>query len=190
VDEILLSALGVRDAVRADTTYANLGAPYRVGEGGGQLLVADPAKPVLTLEAGVTLRFSKGASLRISSSTDVANGALRAEGTAEALVTFTSAEAQPLAGDWSGLVFAGKPDPQSSVDHAKIAFAGGFTGVSSYGCPSPSANSFENVGGVVIYGGQPAAAFVKNASTSQPTAPPPPPPGTSTSKTRRSPPRR
>lgn len=163
IDEIFLPALGTRDAIEADTTLFARGVPYRVGgeTAGTSLEVGDKAAvPLLTIEPGVTMRFAKGTRLLLSNDGDAAIGALRAEGTADAPIVFTSAEATPSAGDWTGILFAGAPDPRDAIAHARIEYAGGTSGVSSYGCPSPLGTTFANEAAVLIYGGEPARAFV------------------------------
>jgi hypothetical protein len=76
----------------------------------------------LTLEKGVTLRFRSGKSLNVG-------GTLLAKGAADALVTLTSAESTPGAGDWEGVVFhratsATTSPPASALAHAHISYAG------------------------------------------------------------------
>lgn len=162
IDEIFLPAMGGRDDVAEDTTLFRRGVPYRVGgETGGSTFTvgAKGSAPLLTIEPGVTLRFAKGTRLLVTGDSD-RGGALRAEGTPEAPIVFTSAEEPPAAGDWPGILVAGTADPRDRIAHATIAYAGGSTGVSSYGCPSPLASSFANEGAVVLYGAQPGSAFV------------------------------
>lgn len=163
VDEILLPAMGGRDDVKEDTTLAALGVPYRVGgpTGGKSLNVAGSGSvPVLTIAAGVTLRFDKDARLDVDASSDVAIGALRVEGTAASPVVFTSAAATPAAGDWVGIVIEGAPDARDSIAYATISYAGGASQISSFDCPSPLNSGFGNDGAIVIAGGKPASAFV------------------------------
>lgn len=168
-DEILLTAEGSRDAVREDMTLADRGVPYHVV--GSELLVgyantADAPKATLTIEAGVTLRFAKGSRLSVDAyATDKpAVGALRALGTADAPVVFTSAEEAPAAGDWVGITFKGAPDPNDRIDHAVIAYAGGDSGISSYDCPYPEKKTFSNYGAIIVFGQQPTSGFVTNTA--------------------------
>ncbi len=164
-DEILLPAVGGRDDVREDATFANRGVPYRVGatSGNGVLRAgASGSVPLLTIEAGVTMRFAKGARFLIAATNGVAEGALSVAGTAASPVVFTSAEATPAAGDWVGLVLEGAADARTKITHAKISYAGASSQVSSFGCPSPNAASFANDAAIVIAGAQPPSAFVTN----------------------------
>lgn len=163
IDEIFLPANGGRDDIVADTTFESRGVPYRIGgETGGTMLKvgAKGVVPLLTIAPGVTLRFAKQARLLVAQETDQAIGALRAEGTADAPIVFTSAEATPAPGDWVGVLFGGAPDPRDAIANARIEYAGGASQVSSYGCPSPLGSDFGNEGAVVIFGGKPSKAFV------------------------------
>lgn len=170
-DEILLPAEGVRDDVQEDTTFAARGVPYRVGGDSGNLLRVQSTTgvPLLTIEAGVTMRFAKGTRFVIESSTTTgpASGALRAEGTADKPIVFTSAEASPAAGDWTGLLFGRTPDARTKITNAKIAFAGGPSGVASFDCPSPANPTFSNEGAILVLGGKPASAFVTSTAIEQ-----------------------
>lgn len=166
-DEIVVPAMGGRDDIKEDTTLAARGVPYRIGgpAGGKSLTVAGSGNvPLLTIEPGVTLRFDKEVRLLLDATSDVAAGALRAEGTADKPIVFESAAATPAAGDWVGIVIEGAPDPRNVITHAKIAHAGGASQVSSYGCPSPGAPSFANEGAILFVGGKPASAFVTNTT--------------------------
>ncbi|MBX3192402.1 MAG: hypothetical protein KF819_35755 [Labilithrix sp.] len=167
VDEIILPAMGGRDDVKEDTKLANLGVPFRVGgpTGGKSLTVAGTGSvPLLTIAAGVKLRFDKDVRLDIEANSDVAAGALRVEGAAGDPVVFESAAATPAAGDWVGIVIEGKPDARNSIAHAVIRYAGGASQISSFDCPSPLNSGFGNEGAIVIAGGQPGSAFVTNTT--------------------------
>lgn len=167
-DEIIIPAAGTRDDIRKDTTLADRGVPYRIGgpTGGKTLTVGEEgAAPLLTIEPGVTLRFDKDVRMHIdATAAGVAMGALKAEGTAAKPITFTSAAATPAAGDWVGIVLEGTPDARSKIAHAKVAFAGGGSGISSFGCPSPPAMSFANEGAILIIGGAAPGAFITNTT--------------------------
>jgi hypothetical protein len=83
----------------------------------------------LTLEAGVTLKFSKwstGPTMVIfgdgGQPTDK-NAAFVVRGTAASPVTLTSDEAVPAAGDWAGIWL--RTSNGSQIDHLRLEFAGG-----------------------------------------------------------------
>ncbi len=162
VDEILLPALGGRDEIKENTTFQALGVPYRIG--GPLLRVLGTPAAVLTIDAGVTLRFADLARLHVDGTTAGSGGALVVAGTAAAPVTFTSTATAPIAGSWVGLVFTGMIDPRNQITHARISYAGGPSQISSFDCQSPLNTGFGNEGGVVIAGTQPASGFVTNTT--------------------------
>lgn len=168
-DEIIVPASGGRDDIQEDTILVDLGVPYRIGgaTGRGNLIVqsASGKVPLLTIKEGVTLKFEAAGRLTLDqSSALVGIGALSVEGTAAKPVIFTSAKASPAAGDWTGIVFEGTPDPRTKINYAKIAYAGGESGISSFGCPSPGAPSFANQAAIIFEGGIPAAGAITNTT--------------------------
>lgn len=166
-DEIILPANGGADDIKEDTTLAERGVPYRIGgpTGGKRLTVAGTGSaPLLTIAPGVTLRFDKDTRLSVDETSGTALGALRAEGTADKQIVFTSAAAAPAPGDWVGIVLEGKPDARDKIAFAKVAYAGGGSQISSFDCPSPVNTGFSNEGAILIIGGAPASAFVTNTT--------------------------
>jgi hypothetical protein len=93
---------------------------------------------VLTIEAGVTIRFGAGGTLNIdaTSGTGAAHGALIAIGTPAAKIVFTSDAAAPQAGDWLGLGFGRAADAGDALRYVQVAYAGG-PGTGSNSCPYP-----------------------------------------------------
>ena len=168
VDEVLLPALDGLDNIKEDTTFAARGVPYRVGgPTGGKIITvgANGSVPLLTIQAGVTMRFEKDARLDIDALSGAAIGALRVEGTADKPITFASAAATPAAGDWVGIVIEGTPDARDRITHAKVSHAGGASQISSFDCPGPlSAGGFADDGAILIVGGQPAGVLVTNTT--------------------------
>ena len=168
-DEIIVPGNGGRDDIQEDTTLVDLGVPYRIGgpTGRADLIVqsASGKVPLLTIKEGVTLKFDAAGRLTVDQSSSLIGiGALRVEGTAAKPVVFTSAKATPAAGDWTGIVFEGTPDARTKITYAKIAYAGGESGISSFGCPSPGAPSFANQGAIIFEGGMPPAGAVTNTT--------------------------
>ena len=97
--------------LRASATWPAADVPYRFF---GNHFVNDVGA-VITIEAGATLEFDTSAGLAVNA------GALRAEGTAAAPVTFTSASGDP--NDWRGVgIFSS--NAQNLFDHAVFANAG------------------------------------------------------------------
>ncbi len=77
--------------------------------------------PVLTIEAGATVRFAPGAGLYAGWT---AAGDLVVDGTDTDPVLFTSASDTPAAGDWTGVFVWSGSTAQSALRHATIEYAG------------------------------------------------------------------
>ncbi len=118
-----------------DVTVHDRGVPYLIDSvaGGTQLRVTGG---VLTLEPGVELQFGSGGALHVDygSYPGLARAALVAVGNDDDPVVFTSAAAQPAAGDWYGVYFWNQPDPRDVIDHARVEFAGGSSQIGSGAC--------------------------------------------------------
>lgn len=129
----------------------------------GRLRVAPPADgpaSTLTIEPGVTLRFTEtsDSGLHVGTS-DERQGLLVARGTQAAPIVFTSGKAAPAPADWKNLYFAYTPDTGNAIDHAVIEYAGGFSGAQGYGC-----GPIDNDASVLILSGRPASAFITNTT--------------------------
>lgn len=156
-----------------NTRVHDRGVPYRVGEWAGAEWRFDTESrggmsPVLTIEAGVTLRFAQrdsahsGGKLAIHHSTTstLPGEVLRVEGTAAKPVTFTSSAAAPAPGDWIGLWFGSGVNSATSIDHAIIEYAGAESGTGGFTCP----DSNKNDGAIQIIGGPASRAFITNTA--------------------------
>lgn len=163
-------ALTNAETVSEDTVLRALGVPYfigsteeadiRVGVDGAQ-----PARAVLTIEAGTTLQFGKNSRITMVARSNpvTAYGALIARGTAEKPITFTSAAANPAAGDWVGLIFRA-PDAANALDHILIEYTGAPTQTSGFHCVlTPSRPEDGDNAAVVLLGGQ-HTAFLTNST--------------------------
>ena len=102
-------------------TWPNPGVPYGIAH----LLVANASNPVLTLEAGVVLKFNQYGDLRVGT---VAPGGLRALGTAQAPVRFVGYSLGPSPGFWSGLEIGSLADSSTLFDHVTVDDAGALDG--------------------------------------------------------------
>lgn len=159
------------EVIESDVTLHNRGVPYVIG-GDGQfnelsVMGKDGTAPVLTIEAGVVMKFGKASSglfIDRFSGTTPARGVLRVLGTAASPVVFTSNEATPAAGDWTGIQFRMVPNPQNKIDFARIEYAGADTGTRNFSCGTPvSPDPASNEAAIAILG-QPASAFVTNTT--------------------------
>jgi hypothetical protein len=97
--------------LRASATWPAADVPYRFFTNH----IVNDVGAVITIEAGATLEFDSSAGLAVNA------GALRAEGTSAAPVTFTSASGDP--NDWRGVgIFSS--NPENLLDHAVLENAG------------------------------------------------------------------
>ncbi|MBI1948329.1 MAG: hypothetical protein HYS27_21760 [Deltaproteobacteria bacterium] len=166
-DEILLPALAGNEAIVESTTMHARGVPYLVGHEtslGDLRVQAVDGVATLTIEAGVTLRFKRGAVLHVEQATstdDPARGALIARGTEDAPIVFTSAEASPAPGDWLGIWYGLAPSATNVIDYARVEYAGGASVSGSDSCVDPP----EVVNDAAIrVRGPVAASFVTNTT--------------------------
>src|SRR5690606_15860629 len=139
-DEILIHGPGAN--VFANMTVLNHGVPVRIPFGSLYVGPAAPATaPVtLTLRPGVVLLFPRvggqpGARVTFGTNGNAPNnlvGILDAVGTASDPIVFTSGEAVPAPGDWTGIWL--NTANGSRLDHVEISFAGAPTGIQSNNC--------------------------------------------------------
>ncbi len=174
IDAIRLMGSGSYDIIDADVTIHDRGVPYVVGGDGAfnEMSVQGPdgTQPLLTIEPGVTLKFGKATSglfIDRAMTTVAARGALSAIGTNAKPITFTSNEALPAAGDWTGIHFRGVPSAKNKIDYARVEYAGADTGTTGFSCGTPpSSNQLSNEAAIAIFG-QPSSAFVTNTVISK-----------------------
>jgi|GEM_PF-788549 len=97
----------------------------------------------LTIEPGVEVKFTQSDSLPDSNGATmtelIVQGALRAVGTTDARIQFTSADTFPRRGSWGGLVFLSTNDPNNQLRFTTVMFAD--TGVRSEGSTPALENS-------------------------------------------------
>lgn len=167
VDEILLRTAGYGVAgggLTVDATLHDRGVPYRMGRTHLDDFIvgrADEGPPAtLTIEPGVTLRFEKQTALKIQTfvSDQPARAAIRAIGTADKPIVFTSASPTPAAGDWRGLWFGGVPLDTNKLEHVRIEYAGYDCGCTLVTCSQATESE-----GAIVFTRQPPSAFVTNS---------------------------
>jgi len=104
--------------IRDSRTWKTSAIPYVVT---GSVYVEDTDSPVLTIEAGNTIRFSTNGQIAVN---HTGRGALAANGTQQAPILFTSNTTQ-TAGAWWGLHFGrASTTLASSISHATIEYGG------------------------------------------------------------------
>ncbi len=165
-DEILIDPRGGQVAgsgLLDDATLRDRGVPYHVGRSLGHSLLiggrTDKKLVTLTIEAGVEMRFERGAALKVQHFTNLepSTAALRALGTAAKPIVFRSAEPAPAAGDWRGIWFGGVPGATNQIDHVRIEHAG-----YDCGCILSTCSAIAEHEGAVIFTAQPPSAFITN----------------------------
>lgn len=131
----------------------------------GDVYVESENGAVLTIEAGTVVQFEKGATLRVGYGST--SGVLKAEGTAESPITFTSALNNKAKGDW-GFIWIGEGGTSTVMAHCKVMYGGGDTaavivdGVGNY--PTIRNSVFENNAGygIKVQGQAAFTAFENN----------------------------
>lgn len=83
----------------------------------------------VTIEPGTIIRMKSGAEIRVGSNAD-ASTTLIAEGTADQPITFTSANASPVAGDWDYITFDEGTNPSTSLKYCVFEYGGGYASYS------------------------------------------------------------
>ena len=116
--EDAVSVLG--DTITADATWQALDVPWQIED---TVKVGYVGRPVLEIEPDAELRFSRGAGLYIGTSSA---GGLQAVGTSSRPVVFTSAQDDPEAGDWLGVVLGDSCQSDDvRLSYVKVAYGGG-----------------------------------------------------------------
>jgi hypothetical protein len=164
-DAIIIRATSGPEAVVEDQVIHNRGVPYRVGIQANSTLDVGPVTGVstLTIEPGVTMKFSSNATLRVdaASGTNPARGVLRAVGTAAQPIVFTSVAATPAAGDWYGIWFGGTPSAMSKLEFVRVEYAGKISVSGSDSCLEVN-QSIPNDAAIRMVGGEPPNVFITN----------------------------
>lgn len=104
--------------ISKDETWKKADGPHIIR---GEVSVESDQGVTLTIEPGTEVRFEKGASLYIGYG---ALGYLKAQGTAEAPIIFTSAASNPSKGDWM-TIYMGNGAANSVMAHCTVKYGGG-----------------------------------------------------------------
>ena len=82
---------------------------------------------ILTIEPGATIMFVEGTGLYVGYFSTATGGTLKAVGTAEKQITFTSSAATKSPGDWDYIGFYGGASNASSMQHCIVEYGGGYS---------------------------------------------------------------
>jgi len=113
--------------ISKDETWKKADGPHLIR---GEVSVESDQGVTLTIEPGTEVHFEKGASLFIGYGS---LGYLKAQGTAEEPIIFTSAASNPSKGDWMTL-YLGNGAANSVMSHCKVKYGGS----ASYGAVTVS----------------------------------------------------
>lgn len=167
-DELLIEPVGNGGAaggMMKDATLHDRGVPYHVGRSKQDDLIIgsgpDDSVATLTIEPGVVMKFEPETMLAIQALTTEkpSTGAIRALGTADKPIVFTSAAASPKAGDWRGLWFGGVPQSTNKLEHVRVEYAG-----FDCHCGLNTCSSIDTFNGAVIFSAQPPSAFITSSA--------------------------
>jgi hypothetical protein len=124
-------------AVNTSQTWLNEGVPYVITGGD----VTTQSNAVLTLPAGLVLRFASGVGLNVGVPATNGAGGLIAAGTALAPIVFTSSQASPAPGDWKGLdLRANAIDTSVQLTYIVAEYAGAGTAAANLRSDNNSIN--------------------------------------------------
>jgi flagellar hook assembly protein FlgD len=111
----------VSGTISASTTWSLAKSPFLVT---GDVLVQGSQAPVLTIDAGVTVKFNAGTRLIVG---QTAAGKLLAVGKPGKPIRFTANAVSPAGGYWHGIAFYGLAAPSSKIAYGTVEY-GGFAG--------------------------------------------------------------
>ncbi|MGE3543498.1 MAG: hypothetical protein AB7L28_06190 [Kofleriaceae bacterium] len=155
-----------------DVTFHARGVPYRFETNFSMAptMTSDQGGlSTLTIEPGVTIRFTSGApSAAWAMTLGVSSGMLPnqiwpvrliANGTPAAPIVLTSAEPTPAAGDWAGIKWAAGVADGNVMSHVTVDYAGGDSGTVGFGC-----GQSDNDAALIIRNWRPGNAFITEST--------------------------
>lgn len=151
----------------AGAYYADFTFPTGSSTVTGDILIHPNA--TLTFLPGTTIRFTRGDSLSGMTTTNRAEiyvaGELESDGTVSNFVTFTSAEASPAPGDWTGLVLL-QTTPSFNVSETSIRYATNAIDLRTSSHIIQNATiDFASNAGILIQGGSPTLTGIRIANS-------------------------
>lgn len=144
-----------------DVTLHDRGVRYRVGDSFTSARFAvGPMPYTLTIEPGVKMAFGANGWIETKNNGNSA-GAISAKGTDAKHIVFTSASANPVAGDWAGIVFGTQAAAGNALEYVEVRFAGGPSGANGFHCQTDGSVSKNEDSLVAIYAKP--SEFIKNS---------------------------
>lgn len=147
----------VSGPISTSTTWTLAGSPYIVTADVAVRNAVAPV-PVLTIQAGVTVKFNAGRSLLIG---ELYPGEIQAIGTAAQPITFTANTATPAPGFWQSIRFSSAATAASRISYATVRYGGvvGNWGPLSIEGSSPTLQNITAQNnahsGISVFGGSP-----------------------------------
>jgi flagellar hook assembly protein FlgD len=152
VSKSITVTVAAAGSVAYSTTWKLSGSPYVVS--GNVTVDSSGTAPVMTIEPGVTVKFSAGTSLIIGSQY---GGDLVAVGTAASRITFTANSPSPTPGSWGTVNLTARASQTSEVRFANFQYGTDGLKVGSSATAVDSITSQYNAAaGLTISGGSPA----------------------------------
>ena len=108
----------VSGTISTNTTWTLANSPYVVT---GNVTVAGAASPVLTIQAGVTVKFNSGMQLLIGSGNP---GGIQAIGSSGSPIVFTSSAGSPTRGSWRSVYLASAALASSRLSYVSVLWGG------------------------------------------------------------------
>jgi flagellar hook assembly protein FlgD len=115
----MVADTNVSGTISTNTTWTLASSPYIVI---GDVSVGSGSTPVLTIQAGVTVKFNSGKALLVGYNSNPAG--LQAIGTSNKRITFTANTGSPTAGFWKGIQFYSGTTSTSRIAYATVSYGG------------------------------------------------------------------
>lgn len=169
LDAIVVETEAYGDVTLEDVTIHDRGVPYIVGKdySVGAFVVGGTTTTsvTLTIEPGVVMKFKKDEGARLifdkGSNARAANATLKAVGTADKHIVFTSVASSPAPGDWMGLSFGNIPTG-NQLEFVEVRYAGGPSRANGFHCMPNGSLSPNEDAAISVWGNQ-GTAFVTNS---------------------------
>ncbi len=134
---MLFADTDISGNINTSQTWTLAGSPYIIS---GNVTVDGPSHPVITIQAGVQVRFNSGASIRLGNANYTTDrGGIIANGTAASPVLFTANTASPSPGFWNYIYTHTYTSTANSFNYVVFEYGGsGGTGMITVNGGSPA----------------------------------------------------